>query len=104
MTVLMNYYQAHGYHPLFCYDGLTGDLLKAELRDGTLHCSNDAHKFMEPLFQEYLERGIKTYLRGVKCYNIVVTHDIEVAKYCDRTIYIDDGKIVDVEGENNKRD
>ena len=45
-------------------DGLTGYLLKAELRDGTLHCSNDADKFMEPLFLEYLERGIKTYLRG----------------------------------------
>ena len=58
------HYQAHGYHPLLCYDGLTGDLLKAELRDGTLHCSNDADKFMEPLFLEYLERGIKTYLRG----------------------------------------
>ena len=58
------HYQAHGYHPLLCYDGLTGDLLKAELRDGTLHCSNDADKFMEPLFQEHLERGIKTYLRG----------------------------------------
>ncbi len=58
------HYQAHGYHPLLCYDGLTGDLLKVELRDGTLHCSNDADKFMEPLFQEYLERGIKTYLRG----------------------------------------
>ncbi len=58
------HYQAHGYHPLLCYDGLTGDLLKAELRDGTLHCSNDADKFMEPLFQEYMERRIKTYLRG----------------------------------------
>ena len=52
------HYQAHGYHPLLCYDGLTGDLLKAELRNGTLHCSNDADKFMELLFQEYLERGI----------------------------------------------
>ena len=52
------------YHPLLCYDGLTGDLLKAELRDETLHCSNNADKFMEPLFQEYLERGMKTYLRG----------------------------------------
>ena len=58
------HYQAHGYHPLLCYDGLTGDLLKAELRDGTLHCCNHADKFMEPLFQEYMERGIKTYLRG----------------------------------------
>ncbi len=58
------HYQKHGYHPLLCYDGLTGDLLKAELRDGTLHCSNDADKFMEPLLYEYLERGLKTYLRG----------------------------------------
>ena len=58
------HYQAHGYHPLLCYDGLTGDLLKAELRNGTLHCSNGADKFMGSIFQEYLERGIKTYLRG----------------------------------------
>ena len=29
------HYQAHGYHPLLCYDGFTCDLLKAELRDGT---------------------------------------------------------------------
>ena len=58
------HYQAHGYHLLLCYDGLIGDLLKAELCDGTLHCSNDSDKFMEPLFQEYMERGIKMYLRG----------------------------------------
>lgn len=58
------HYQAHGYHPLLCYDGLTGDLIKAELRDGTLYCSNGADKFMKSIFQEYLERGIKTYLRG----------------------------------------
>ena len=53
------HYQAHGYHPLLCYDGLTGDLLKAELRDGTLHCSNDADKFMEPyqVIQYYCGRG-----------------------------------------------
>lgn len=25
------HYQAHGYHPLLCFDGLTGDLLKAQL-------------------------------------------------------------------------
>ena len=40
------HYQAHGYHPLLCYDGLTGDLLKAELRDGTKYCSNGADQFM----------------------------------------------------------
>lgn len=31
------HYSAHGYHPLLCYDGLTGDLLKAELRDGAVY-------------------------------------------------------------------
>ncbi len=45
------HYQAHGYHPLLCYDGLTGDLIKAELRDGTLYCSNGADKFMNPSFR-----------------------------------------------------
>lgn len=30
------HYQARGYHPLLCYDGLTGEFLKAELRDGTI--------------------------------------------------------------------
>ena len=58
------HYQEHGYHPLLCYDGLTGDLIKAELCDGTLYCSNGADKFMKSIFQEYLERGINTYLRG----------------------------------------
>ena len=47
------HYQAHGYHPLFCYDGITGDLLKAELRNDTQYCSNDADKFVIPLLQEY---------------------------------------------------
>ena len=36
------HYQVHGYHPLLCYDGITGDLLKAELRNGTQYCSNDS--------------------------------------------------------------
>ncbi len=56
------HYQAYGYHPLLCYDGLSRDLLKTELRDRTLYCSNNADKFIESFFQEYMERGIKTYL------------------------------------------
>lgn len=47
------HYQAHGYHPLLCYDGLTGDLMKAELRDGAAYCSNGADKFMDPLLDEF---------------------------------------------------
>lgn len=41
-SITINHYQAHGYHPLLCFDGMTGDLLKAELRDGTHYCSKDA--------------------------------------------------------------
>ena len=29
------HYQSNGYHPLVCYDGITGDLIKIQLRDGT---------------------------------------------------------------------
>ena len=47
------HYQAHGYHPLLCFDGLTGDLLKVELRPGTRYCSKGAAAFMRPLLEEY---------------------------------------------------
>ena len=60
------HYQAHGYHPLLCYDGITGDLLKAELREGTQHCSKEAAAFMIPLMQEYRTKypSMSLYLRG----------------------------------------
>ena len=60
------HYQAHGYHPLLCFDGLTGDLLKTELRDGTQYCSKDADLFMIPLMQEYRRKhpDLPLYLRG----------------------------------------
>ena len=60
------HYQAHGYHPLLCYDGLTGDLLKAELRDGTQYCGKGADQFMLPLLKEYrsLYPSLPLYFRG----------------------------------------
>ena len=58
------HYRANGYHPLLCYDGLTGDLLKAELRNGSTYCGKDAEKFILPVLQEFLDRDIPTYLRG----------------------------------------
>ena len=40
-SAAFNYhYQANGYHPLLCFDGMTGNLLKAELRPGAMYCSN----------------------------------------------------------------
>lgn len=60
------HYQAHGYHPLLCYDGLTGDLLKAELRDGTMYCGKEADIFMKSLLDEFLcdFPDLPLYFRG----------------------------------------
>jgi hypothetical protein len=60
------HYSAHGYHPLLCYDGLNGDLLKAELRNGTDYSSTGVVDFMQPLLDEYQERypDIQLFLRG----------------------------------------
>ena len=46
------HYQSNGYHPLMCFDGITGDLLKAQLRDGSRYCSNGADTFMAELLSE----------------------------------------------------
>lgn len=60
------HYQANGYHPQLCFDGITGDLLKAELRKGSDYCCKGVAAFMEPLLQEYRDRypDIRLYGRG----------------------------------------
>lgn len=60
------HYRSNGYHPIFVYDGLTGDLIKAELRDGTKYCSKEADAFMRSVLDEFMEDfpDIPLYLRG----------------------------------------
>lgn len=60
------HYQARGHHPLLCFDGLTGDLLKAELRDGRQYCSKESGEIMTPLMKEFREKypSLGLYLRG----------------------------------------
>jgi hypothetical protein len=60
------HYQAHGYHPLVCYDALTNDLLKIQLRKGTVSSSDGVIEFMKPLLEEYLDDypEISLFLRG----------------------------------------
>lgn len=65
--VAFNYhYQSEGYHPIFCFDGLTGDLLGAELREGTQYCSNGAGDFLFPILQKYRSKypSMPLYARG----------------------------------------
>lgn len=48
-----SHYSANGYHPLLVFDGLTGDLLKAELRSGNVYTSRKTVAFIGPLLKRY---------------------------------------------------
>ncbi len=60
------HYQSVGYHPFLCFNGINGDLLKAELRNGTDYCSKGSGEFMRSLLKEFHEKHPYTdmYLRG----------------------------------------
>ena len=60
------HYQSNGYHPLVCYDGMTGDLVKIQLRDGTEYSSTGVVDFLQPILDEYLNDypAIRILLRG----------------------------------------
>ena len=47
------HYQNKGYHPLVCYDGITGDLIKIQLRDGSDYSSTGVIDFLQPVLDEY---------------------------------------------------
>lgn len=47
------HYKQKGFHPLFCFDGLTGDCLKAELRAGNVYTSRQVVRFVGPLLTRY---------------------------------------------------
>lgn len=48
-----HHYQQTGFHPLFCFDGLTGDCLRAELRAGNVYTSRQVVRFMGPILTQY---------------------------------------------------
>ena len=60
------HYQSNGYHPLVCYDGMTGDLIKIQLRDGTQYSCTGVADFLQPVLGEYLHDypEIPILLRG----------------------------------------
>ena len=60
------HYQNNGYHPLLCYDGITGDLIKIQLREGTKYSCTGVVDFLQPILDEYLNeyQGIRLLLRG----------------------------------------
>ena len=60
------HYQSNGYHPLVGYDGMTGDLVKIQLRDGTEYSCTGVVDFLQPILDEYLNDypAIRILLRG----------------------------------------
>ena len=60
------HYRSNGYHPLVCYDGMTGDLVKIQLRDGTEYSCTGVVDFLQPILDEYLNDypAIRILLRG----------------------------------------
>lgn len=60
------HYRSNGYHPLVCYDGITGDLIKIQLRDGAAYSCTGVTNFLQPILDEYLNDypTIHLLLRG----------------------------------------
>ena len=60
------HYRSNGYHPLVCYDGMTGNLVKIQLRDGTEYSCTGVVDFLQPILDEYLNDypAIRILLRG----------------------------------------
>ena len=46
-----SHYAANGYHPLVAFDSLTGDFIKAELRDGNVYTSRQVNRFLRPVLK-----------------------------------------------------
>ena len=80
------HYSAKGYHPLMLFNGLNGDLIKVELREGNVYTSNNSISFLEPIFkwlkQKYL--GTTILLRGdsgfasSEIYDLCYDYDIDI--------------------------
>lgn len=72
------HYSSHGYHPLLFYDGLTGGLLKSELRNGTIYTLNGVVEFTSPILKECMDRypGTALYLRGDSGFSVPELFDL----------------------------
>ncbi|VOU93155.1 IS1380-Spn1 transposase [Streptococcus pneumoniae] len=47
------HYRAHGYHPLYAFEGKTGYCFNAQLRPGNRYCSEEADSFITPVLERF---------------------------------------------------
>jgi hypothetical protein len=61
-----SHYASNGYHPLLMFDGLTGDLIKAELRSGNVYTSRQVVRFIGPVLKRYIDKypSVTRIMRG----------------------------------------
>lgn len=57
-------YQDKIFHPLFCFEGKSGDCLKAELRADTDYDSQKVVDFLKPILEKYQEKVVNLKFRG----------------------------------------
>lgn len=88
------HYRDKGYHPFFAFDGLTGDIIKAELRDGTQYCSKGTGAFMKSLLEEFKEDypDIPLYLRGDSGFASPDLYEVLEEKDCKYAIRLKENK------------
>ena len=90
------HYSAHGYHPLLCYDGITGDLLKAELRKGSQYCSNGSGQFAEELLDELQTDFPNTllYMRGDSGFASPELYEVLEKRNCKYAIRLKENQVL----------
>lgn len=80
-----SHYQTNGYHPLFMFDGLTGDCIKGELRSGNVYTSRQVVRFVGPEINRFKKKcpGVTICLRGdsgfavPELYELAETHKVK---------------------------
>jgi hypothetical protein len=81
-----SHYASDGYHPLLMFDGLTGDLIKAELRSGNVYTSRKVVSFIGPVLKRYIDiyPNVTRVIRGDS--GFAVPELYEIAEQLD-TLY-----------------
>ena len=82
-----HHYNSTGFHPLLLFDGITGDLIKAELRSGNVYTSRNVVAFMGPIIKHYNThyKDVYTVIRGdsgfakPELYELAEEHNIPYA-------------------------
>lgn len=77
------HYDAQGFQPIAVFDGLTGDLIRTELRKGSMYGGKDVNKFLAPVLEKYNRDypGTNILVRGdsgfamPKLYGLVESYD-----------------------------